>query len=252
MGKRSDGQFERIPKDKYDTPRSAVLPLLPHLAPGTTFAEPCAGVGQLMDILEGFGHKCTWATDIEPRRADIGCLNAMALPLIGRRNIHAQMIISNLPWTRAIMHPLIDRLSAMMPCFFLFDSDWHDTKQSRELIWRCSRIIPVGRVKWIPGSEHVGMDNVSWFEFLPGHTEGPRFIPIGAPVPVRATVAEPAALVQTPDDVGAVFMTPPELGAPQAAPADPGPDATSLLAKLRKGAGHMAGIPRLTSDIAED
>ena len=38
MGKRSD--FERIPRDYYPTPYSAVEPLLPHLPENFTFAEP--------------------------------------------------------------------------------------------------------------------------------------------------------------------------------------------------------------------
>lgn len=209
MTKRNSGKFERTPRDLYETTDPhALAPLLPHLDPGTEFGEPCAGRGALIDLLEAAGHKCVWATDIEPKRADIGELNAMTIPRIGARNIRAKRWITNPPWTRSILHPIIDRLSAMLPCFFLFDSDWAYTRQSETLIWRCSRIIPVGRVKWIPGSEGVGFDNCSWYEFLPGHAVGPLFVPRGAAssalmgpderrraeIKARGVIAEPGPL----------------------------------------------------------
>lgn len=179
MSKRSAGKFERRPRDLYDTPRAAVAPLLPYLSAGTEFAEPCAGRGWLIDALVDQGHHCVWATDLSPGREDIGRMNALALAHIGRRNVRAQVVITNLPWTRRMMHPLIDSLSAVWPCWFLFDSDWAYTAQSSEtgLINRCSRIVPIGRVKWMPGTKNVGFDNACWYEFLPGHTEGPHLLP---------------------------------------------------------------------------
>jgi hypothetical protein len=41
MGKRSD--FRRVERDAYNTPLSAVLPLLQALPAGTRFIEPCCG-----------------------------------------------------------------------------------------------------------------------------------------------------------------------------------------------------------------
>ena len=70
MAKRSD--FERIPRDAYDTPPEAVKALLAHLKPGTRFIEPCAGRG----ALEAAGHVCVGACDVEPRRGDIARLDA--------------------------------------------------------------------------------------------------------------------------------------------------------------------------------
>lgn len=51
MGKRSN--FPRIDKDFYSTidPR-AIPPLLAHLGEGVRYAEPCAGAGALIDLLE--------------------------------------------------------------------------------------------------------------------------------------------------------------------------------------------------------
>ena len=170
MGKRS-GQFDRIPKDKYATPREAVLPLLPQLPARTLFAEPCAGNGALIDLLASEGHQCVLASDVAPERPWIQVLDALEL-----RNIDADMVITNPPWTRNILHPIIDHLSAILPCWFLFDADWAYTRQSADLIRRCAKIVPIGRIKWIPDSPHVGKDNACWYQFLPGHSIGPRFV----------------------------------------------------------------------------
>ena len=169
MGKSSN--FPRITNDRYSTPPKAVVPLIPLLPPGTMFAEPCAGNGALVKILEGYGHQCTWATDIDPQSPRVAYADARTL-----QKTNADMVITNPPWTRNIMHPIIDHLSAMSPCWFLFDADWPHTKQSAGLIGRCSRIVPVGRLKWISGTAHVGKDNCCWYEFLPNHRAGPRFI----------------------------------------------------------------------------
>lgn len=173
MSKRSN--FEKIDKDKYRTPREAVLPLLPQLPVGTQFCEPCAGNGILIDHLIAAGHQCVWASDIEPERADILPMDALDLSNVA--DIRADMFITNPPWTRSILHPMIDHLSAMLPCWFLFDANWAFTLQSSDLIKRCSKIVPIGRVKWFPDTPYMGMDDSAWFEFLPGHTIGPRLVP---------------------------------------------------------------------------
>ena len=53
MGRRSF--FPRIPQDAYSTPAEAVVPLLPHLEPGSRFFEPCAGEGRLIEHLVALG-----------------------------------------------------------------------------------------------------------------------------------------------------------------------------------------------------
>ena len=62
MGKRSN--FERREADFYPTPRAAAVPLIPYLGGIRTFAEPCAGDGDLVRHLESFGLRCVWQGDI--------------------------------------------------------------------------------------------------------------------------------------------------------------------------------------------
>lgn len=152
MGKRSS--FERRPQDAYATPYEAIGPLLPHLKPNTLFAEPCCGEMDMVNHLTKHGHICTFAGDIQKGQdaqhfAAKDCTD----------------IITNPPWTRPILHDLIAHFSNQRPTWLLFDADWAFTKQSRPLMPRCKAIVPVGRLKWIPGSKHTGKDNCAWYLF---------------------------------------------------------------------------------------
>lgn len=168
MGKRSD--FERIPRDFYPTPRAAVLPLLPHLAPGTRYAEPCAGDGRLMDVLGDYGHVCVWACDIDPRRNDIH-ENDAATCGVGK----AEVFITNPPWNRADLHDIIMNLSDKAPTWLLFDADWIHTRQAIPFLPRLRKIVSVGRVKWIEDSPHTGKDNCAWHLFDKPTSESAAF-----------------------------------------------------------------------------
>lgn len=159
MGKRSN--FPRRERDYYPTPRKAVLPLIPHLPDSFLYIEPCAGNGSLVDHLADFGGRAIVKADIEPQRIDIRGRDAMDL----QHASGADFIITNPPWSRDILHPMIKHFSAMCPTWLLFDADWAHTKQAaRFMPWLC-KIVSVGRVKWIPDSEHSGKDNCAWYLF---------------------------------------------------------------------------------------
>jgi Predicted DNA modification methylase len=160
MGKRSN--FERNERDFYPTPREAVYPLLPFVR-GTTFYEPCCGDGALIDHLCGFGLDCVGASDIEPLRKGQVRLNALELEESDLKSVHS--IITNPPWERPLLHAMIERFRNLRNTWLLFDADWMHTRQSSEHMKYCSRIVSIGRVRWIPGSASVGKDNCCWYEF---------------------------------------------------------------------------------------
>lgn len=168
MGKRSS--FERRDRDFYPTPVEAVLPLLPHLSPATRFCEPCAGDGALIDHLTSAGHVCLHASDIEPRRADILCADALTGPWSGW-----DTIITNPPWDRSVLHPMIEKFSDCAPTWLLFDADWIHTRQAAAYMPRLRKVVSVGRVKWIPDSKMTGKDNCAWHLFDKPSDEPARF-----------------------------------------------------------------------------
>ena len=150
MGKRSD--FERVERDFYPTPYAKkellVLPLTDHLPDTFSFIEPCAGDGRLVNHIKVHGGICTWASDIEPQADFVFKADALNVePQV------ADFMITNPPWNRKILHPMIEHYSDRIPTWLLFDADWMHTKQSVPFIPRLRKVVSIGRVKWIEGSK---------------------------------------------------------------------------------------------------
>lgn len=161
MGKRSD--FERNERDYYPTPEEGVLPLLPHLNGDEVFVEPCGGAGHLIRHLEKRGLVCGASYDLEPQITTV--LPGDALQLTERDCGEADLIITNPPWDREVLHPMIDTFRVILPTWLLFDADWMHTRQAVPYLVYCQKIVSVGRLKWIPDSKHVGKDNCAWYLF---------------------------------------------------------------------------------------
>lgn len=165
MGKRSD--FARVEKDFYRTidPRAGAA-LAPHLEAETRFWEPCIGDGDLVNQLVGFGHVCEWGSDVSMENGE----DALSI-----RDTGGLPIITNPPWSRPILHAMIDHFVNVAPyCWLLFDADWAHTKQSAPYMKYCSDIVSVGRLIWIPGTTMSGKDNCAWYRFS-RDADGTRF-----------------------------------------------------------------------------
>ncbi|RRI02320.1 hypothetical protein EH240_12705 [Mesorhizobium tamadayense] len=167
MGKRSN--YPRISKDFYPTPAKAVLPLLPFLRPGTRFIEPCGGDGALISHLEAHGHTCVGAVDIEPRHRSIVARDALTLTTTDV--VGAECFITNLPWSRPVLHPLLAHLKGLLPLWTIIDSNWAHTIQAGPHMHYCSQVVSIGRVRWIPGTSSDGKDDASWYRFEAVPTE---------------------------------------------------------------------------------
>lgn len=184
MGKRSS--FPRRKADDYATPLKGVMPVIPHLrAEGiVTFVEPCAGAGNLVAHLCRFGFLCAFARDLRDGFDALTC----------DPNIFqgADAIVTNPPWSRHVLHPMIERFSDILPTWLLFDADWVHTKQAAPYIDYCSTIVSVGRLKWMPGTKHSGKDNCCWHRFDRRHSGGPRFIGRPSNETAKSYVGAPA------------------------------------------------------------
>jgi len=164
MSKRSN--FARFPQDAYSTidPR-AVAALVPYLDGIRFYAEPCCGNGILMNWLAKAGLSSVQCSDI------VEGIDALSLTDFGG----ADAIITNPPWTREILHDLIDHFQKHLPTWLLFDSDWAYTRQAKPYLNTCSDIVAVGRLRWIAGTKQMGKDNVSWYRFWHLRNGGPHF-----------------------------------------------------------------------------
>ncbi|HZZ24293.1 MAG TPA: hypothetical protein VFE60_17665 [Roseiarcus sp.] len=154
MGKRSN--YKRRARDAYNTPLSATAPLLTQLAPRTRFIEPCVGAGQLVEHLVAAGHVLVSAHDlpVDARHASYSVPPGV-------------IFVSNPPyWGLAKdLHPLIINLSDQAPAWLLLPADWLHNRSSAALMTRLRVIVSVGRVKWMPGTPFVGMENAAWYLF---------------------------------------------------------------------------------------
>ncbi len=169
MGKHSD--FPRRRHDQYFTPEKPVRDLVPYL-PKTffTFCEPCAGDGRLIRNIQNLTPGvCIEAFDIDPKASDIERLDALKLP-----ETEANFFITNPPWTRQILHPLIKHLSDMRPTWLLFDGDWLFTKQAKPYLPRLQKVVAVGRVSWMENGMS-GKDNAAWYLFDRGNNQQTEF-----------------------------------------------------------------------------
>jgi hypothetical protein len=159
MGKRSN--FERRPADFYPTPRAAVVPLIPYLRASNvrSFAEPCAGEGDLVRHLEGFGLHCAYSGDISRGQ------DALEIDHYGA----VDCIITNPPYTRDLLHRLIEHFQRIAPTWLLLTADWVSTLQAVPYLSRCSDMVTIGRVKWFEHSKYTSKDNFAWYRFDARH-----------------------------------------------------------------------------------
>jgi hypothetical protein len=189
LAKRSD--FERIERDYYPTPMDAARPLVDVIFPDATgtihYCEPCAGDGRLADHLSKLSSgrlQLAAAFDIDPQPSICDIVRKDALE-IGEEDLNgAEWIITNPPWDRRkssgyLLHSMIAHFAEMRPTALLFDADWMHTKQAAPLCERyLTKIVSIGRVKWIENSTMTGKDNCAWFIFDKGarqRSEVPAF-----------------------------------------------------------------------------
>jgi hypothetical protein len=167
MGKHNT-KFGQIPYDLFQTPPAPVLELVPHLkAAGIeSFTEPCGDAdGPLVRTLEAAGFRCVYAGDIRYGQ------DALAQ----RHYNDADAIITNLPYTRADMHELIEHfIDVGLRCFLLIDHAWPATQWSGPFLQHCIEIIPVKRITWFEGTTDTEKRSHCWYHLDIRHVDGPR------------------------------------------------------------------------------
>ena len=172
MSKRSD--FRRRANDAYYTPIPTAKTIIPHLPEGVRYWEPCAGAGAIVKAVPG----CVLASDTHPAgegflEYNIKIIDALTVKADELDQSNVTHIITNPPWTRQILHPMIDHFAAMRPTWLLFDADWAHTKQSAPFMRFCQKIVSIGRVSWMENGTS-GKDNCAWYLFdksAPAQTE---------------------------------------------------------------------------------
>lgn len=140
------------------------MPLIRVLPPRSRFYEPCAGSGELVTILQDYGHHCVGMCDIEPDAPHIARLDAARLTQDDVEG--ADAIITNPPFRRDMLEPLMDRwLGLNKPLWLLLPIDMLCNAWWAPYAPHIAEIVPIGRIRWIPGSKNVSKDNFAWVRF---------------------------------------------------------------------------------------
>jgi hypothetical protein len=88
--------------------------------------------------------------------------------------------------SRELMHRLIQHFLCIAPSWLLLELDSAATNQASPYLRHGSDIVPIGRLKLIPGTNGGGMQNFAWYHFDARHAAGPVMHPRGsAPADVR-------------------------------------------------------------------
>ncbi len=182
MGKRTTGTYPRRDSDFYPTPIATTLRLLPHLPKDVSFAEPMCGDGAIVyALLSEAGLSGHYTGDIDPQGTAKNYAKVKDVFETTKEDFAKDdLIISNPPWPSPKHHNPSDRapvgagqptvaiikhLIQFKPCWMLLSADFMHNRYFGDLAPYCRKIVSVGRVKWIPDSKAVGMDNACWYFF---------------------------------------------------------------------------------------
>jgi len=174
MGKRSD--YNKVPKDYYPTTDPNAIPTrFVDFIRGKSYAEPCCGTGDLTDLLVDVV-TCKWESDVEDR----GCGKVKdAMDLTPEELSGCDLIITNPPFSRDVLLPMLDHFISLKPTWLLLPADYMHNKYFSPYMKKCSRVISVGRLKWFKDSKHTSTDNFCWYFWPKGTTGGDHTIFIG-------------------------------------------------------------------------
>jgi hypothetical protein len=158
MSKRTN--FDKIPKDFYPTfDKSALVPAFVNDISEKTYAEPCCGEGDLVNLLSRIA-VCKWQSDLENRGYGV-VKDAMEVSISDIADV--DMIITNPPYTKSIVLPMIDHFTALKPTWLLLPADWMHNIYFKPYLGKCSKIISIGRMSWMRNTKMKSTENYCWY-----------------------------------------------------------------------------------------
>jgi hypothetical protein len=160
VSKRSS--FEKIPKDFYaTTDPKAIPPNFVECIRGKRYAEPCYGEGDLEDLLMDVA-ACRWRSDIR----DTGCCKMWDATCLSQHELeHCDMILTNPPFSRNVLLPMIDHFISLKPTWLLLPAGYMHNRYFAPYMEKCSLVVSIGRLRWFKDSKHTSTDDFAWYYF---------------------------------------------------------------------------------------
>lgn len=170
MSKRSD--FPKKDKDFYPTTDKKVLvPEFVRLIKGKTYAEPCYGYGDLEQLLMPSAD-LKFKSDI---RVTVPATQVKDAMEVTRKDLaDCDLIITNPPFTRSVLLPMIDHFISLKPTWLLLPADYMHNAYFRPYMDKCTYVVSIGRVCWFTsdiGKRVASTDNFAWY-FWPQGANG--------------------------------------------------------------------------------
>ena len=169
MGKRSN--FPKKDKDFYGTVDEKVLKkaFLDHIR-GSTYAEPCWGEGDLEDLLKGVA-TCKWRSDLRDTSPVSKQMSAIEITSWDLKE--CDYIITNPPFTKSVLLPILDHFISLKPTWLLLPADYMHNLYFRPYMDKCTKVVSIGRICWFPsdGKRVASTDNFCWY-YWPKNASG--------------------------------------------------------------------------------
>lgn len=169
MSKRSD--FDKVPKDFYpSTDKKILVEGFVKEVRDKTYAEPCWGEGDLEDLLRGVA-TCGWRSDIRDTSPFSKQMAGTQVTPYDIRN--CDLLVSNPPFTRQVLLPLIDHFVTLKPTWLLLPAGFMNNIYFGPYMKKCSKVVSIGRICWFPvnGKRVASTDDFCWYYWEEGADE---------------------------------------------------------------------------------
>jgi hypothetical protein len=170
MSKRSN--FVKVERDYYPTTDPKVkVPEFINSIKGKTYAEPCYGHGDLENLIINVA-SLRYKSDI--RATNLTCKVQDAMALTKEQLKDCDLIITNPPFTKSVLLPMIDKFISLKPTWLLLPADYMHNQYFRPYMNLCTKVVSIGRICWFPtdeGKRVASTDNFAWY-FWPKKATG--------------------------------------------------------------------------------
>lgn len=76
---------------------------------------------------------------------------------------YAEVVITNPPYSKWMLHPIIDNLVQIAPTWMLLSSDFMHRRASAPYMKRCEKVVSAGQIRWFGDS--TGRYTSCWYLF---------------------------------------------------------------------------------------
>jgi len=78
---------------------------------------------------------------------------------------HCDVIITNPPFSRDVLLPMIDHFISLRPTWLLLPAGYMHNRYFAPYMEKCSLVVSIGRLRWFKDSKHTSTDDFAWYYF---------------------------------------------------------------------------------------